>query len=773
MERGTMIRKILLLGLTLLIFSFGVSAQTGAATLISDFDEAGIDGWWTYVDDLGSTFSAELDSDVSYDGTNALRYEFSVASDGFSGAGFDFGTPFDWREGSGLVFRLRASKPGIPVAIVLHLRDETQTSTQSPGISPFAYVFTTPEGSENDWVEMNVSWDSFERLFWMGEAGITEFTAEAVASFEIALEGLPEAANEGTLWFDDIRVISDIDLNQPPNYSELRGPIQPVVVNNLGYRPTDAKTFVTTQAFDAYSIVDDATGEAVYDGEGTFYWGFDADGQTPVYRADFSDLQTPGAYRVVIEGVGESHPFDIADDVYAEAAYIGMRVLYLQRSGLTIDDAAISGLSLPAAHLEPAVLWDEPDGAPMDVSGGWYDAGDYGRFVPTAAFAVNQLMLAYHANPDLFADGALDIPESGNGVPDLLDEIRWELDWLHKMQREDGAVHHKVTTRSFPGYGTLAVDDTAQMFVFGVSSADAAYFAGAMAQASVIYAEVDPVFAAKCLESAERAWAWLSQHPDQFPPGGFQNPPVSEYPMQGGYDFVGVETMPRLWASAELFKATGDAAYQDAFADLFTGFDGGQAMSWANFYPMALYAYLTSDGADADLTEQVAAAFQAQAAEINGVTQMSAYQVALNDGVAGYEYVWGSNQVALAHGLYLMLASELFPETDYSAAAKAQLDYLLGLNPLAYTYVGGIGENSVLYPHHNVSFHYKISVPGFVTEGPNSQGAGGDAVLIALRESGAPASHSYIDDWDSWASNEPTIDANATFTALLAYVLGE
>jgi endoglucanase len=762
-------RKTLLL-LVLLAFGMMARAQDNAATIISDFDTAGIDGWWTYVDNVGSTFAASVDSDVVFDGTASLRYDFSVNPSGFAGAGFDFGTPYDWREGRGIVFRLRASEAGIPVAIVLHLSDDTQTSTQTPGISPFAYTFTTPEGSETDWVEVNISWDGFERLFWMGDAGIIEFTAEAVASFEIALEGLPEAANTGTLWFDNIRVISETDLNQPPSYSEVRGVIQPVVVNNLGYRPTDAKFFITTKEFAAYTLVNNATDAVVHSGEGDFYWGFDPDSQSPVYRADFSDFQTAGAYRVVIDGVGESYPFDIAEDVYTDVTYIGMRALYLQRSAIDINDADISGLTLSAGHTAPAVLWDDPS-VSLDVSGGWYDAGDYGRYIPTGTFAVNQLLLAYAANPELFPDGALDIPESGNGVPDLLDEIRWELEWLFKMQREDGAVHHKVTTRSFPSYGTLASDDTAQMYVFGVSSADAAYFAGAMAQASVIYADIDPDFAAKCLEAAQRAWAWLMEYPEQFPAGGFQNPPISEYPMQGGYDFVGIENVPRMWAAAELFKATGDTAYQDVFKSYFVGFEAGQAMSWANFYPMALYAYLTADDADTDLTAQVAAIFQAQAAEIHEVSQMSPYQVALNDGVEGFYYVWGSNQVALAHGLYLMLADSLFPTEGYAAVAKAQVDYLLGLNPLAYTYVGGIGENSVLRPHHNVSYHYRISVPGFVTEGPNSQGAGGDAVLIALRDSGAPVSHSYIDDWDSWASNEPTVDANATFTALMAYVL--
>jgi endoglucanase len=261
----------------------------------------------------------------------------------------------------------------------------------------------------------------------------------------------------------------------------------------------------------------------------------------------------------------------------------------------------------------------------------------------------------------------------------------------------------------------------------------------------------------------------LEAHPEQTPEGGFQNPPVSDYPMQGGYDFVGVEFVPRLWAAGELFKATGDSRYQDAFADLFAEAEGGQAMSWANAYPMALYALLTSDNPDPELWEAVGDVFDRQARAIFNVTRRSGYGVALNDGIEGFEYVWGSNQVALAHGLYLMMADEIFPNENYANAAIAQIHYLFGVNPLAKSYFGGLGANPILEPHHNVSFHFNISVPGFVSEGPNSQGAGGDATLLVLWDAEVPSAMRFTDDWHSWASNEPTIDANATFVALLSY----
>ncbi len=768
-------RNILLLILLTPMLVSPVLAQDepAAATLIDDFDtgyESGelVPQWWTYSDDTGTTFAASLDTETVYNGTASLRMDVQMVAQGFAGMGFDYGLPRDWQQGEGIVLRMRASEVGLPLNIVLHIADDTQTSALSPGVSPFGCAFTTPEGSADDWVTVTLPWDCFQRLMWVGEEGIMDFTAYPISSFEISFDGVEPYA--GTVWIDDIRVISETDLNQPPSFTDMFADLPVVRASQIGYRPEDRKLFVATVPVTTFSIVDDATGETVYEGR-TESRGFDDDAQQEIYWGRFHSLTTPGTYRVVLDTGDESYPFTISDDVYAAPTRLAARAFYLQRSGIPIQDANISGVNLEAGHLEPAVLWGDESNTPMDVSGGWYDAGDFGRYMPTAAFAVEQLLIGFNANPEFFADGTLNIPESGNGQPDLLDEIRWELDWMLRMQREDGAVHNKVTTRSFPDYGTLPAEDTSQLYVFEVSSADTAYFAAATAHAARTFEAYDADYAATLLSAAERAWAWLEQNPEQVPPGGFQNPPVSEYPMQGGYDFVGTEEVPRMWAAAELFNTTGDAAYETAFAQYFAAVspETKQAMSWANAYPMALYAYLTADNTNTETWAAVADVFQAQAQAIFDVAFMSGYGVTLNDGVAGFEYVWGSNQVALAHGLYLMMANELFPDVRYPHAALQQVQYVLGTNPLAKSYISGLGTDPVVELHHNVSFRMQQAVPGFITEGANSQGSGGDAALEALWEIGVPAAMSYTDDWDSWATNEPTIDANATFVALLAY----
>lgn len=767
-------KKSVLFALIVLIFTgLPAAAQTPAVTLIDDFDtdyEAGsISGWWTYSKDASTSFIAAVDTEAPFNGTGALRLDVDIPPGSYAGLGFDFSFLRDWQAGSGFVMQMRATETGLPLNIVLHLNDETQTSTVSPGVTPFGCTFTTPEGSDQGWTEVILSWDCFQRLMWVGSEGIMEFSPQSISSFEIAFENTGEQPLAGTIWIDDIRVISDTDLNAPPSLTDVFGELPVIHANQIGYRPQDKKYFVSTIPAAHFTIVDDATGEMVSAGL-LIDQGFDPDVDRNILRGSFDTLTEPGTYRIVLSSGEESAPFTISEDVYAQPLWLATRYLYLQRSAMPINDAEFSGITLEAGHTQPAQFWGDTSGATIDVTGGWYDAGDFGRFIPTAAFAVNQLLYAFQANPDYFTDGSLNIPESGNGMPDLLDEIRWELDWMLKMQREDGAVYHKVTTRSFPPYGTLPAEDTQQMFVFDISSADTAYFAAVTAQASLIYRDYDAEYADQLLEAANRAGVWLLDHPEQVPPGGFQNPPVSEYPMQGGYDFVGVEDIPRLWAAAELFKTTGDPAYEMAFTNHFAAAPQDQhTMVWANSYPMALYAYLTADDTDAETRAAVESVFQAQVEQIFSVVDESGYNVALTDTQPGFHFEWGSNQVALAHGLYLMLAHELYPDTQYVNAALGQIHYLLGVNPLAKAYISGIGANPVLQPHHNVSFHLREAVPGIITEGANSQNTGGDAVLQGLWDINVPPAMRYTDDWDSWASNEPTIDANATFVALLAH----
>jgi len=549
----------------------------------------------------------------------------------------------------------------------------------------------------------------------------------------------------------------------------------PIKINQIGYLPEEKKELISSEAALKYIIRDSESGDEVFSGS-MRYSGFDDDTDMEIYSGDFSDFQDNGRFLAEVVGVGMSYPFTIDNRVYDDALKLSSRFFYLQRSGTVIRLNDKNDTSVPGGHFKKASEWKNPS-VHRDVSGGWYDAGDFGRYIPTGAFSVNQLLYAYTMNPDVHKDGSLDIPEFNNGIPDLLDEIKWELSWMLKMQKDNGAVYHKVTTRDYPEMGTIPSEDENPLFLFGPTSSDTAYFTGAMARSSMILGPWDPSFAERCREAALRSYAWLKNNPDQYPPGGFQNPPPSKYPMQGGYDFFGSEDHARMWAASEIFSLTGNEDALEDFQKLFRKSqvnDDFIKMDWSDPYGMALYAYLSSSSSENKGTfyVEVFDNFIKQADQIVEIAEESLFHTALKGRSGSFAYVWGSNQVVSANGLELLMAYSLTENPIYLESAYNQIQYLLGCNGLSKIYLSGIGTDPVKYPHHNLSIHLESAIPGIVGEGPNGAaqaGSGGDVQLKKLWRKDTPPALCYVDSSESYATNEPTIDANASFTALLSY----
>lgn len=498
-------------------------------------------------------------------------------------------------------------------------------------------------------------------------------------------------------------------------------------------------------------------------------FGFDSDSGEGLWRGDFTAFRLPGAYRIRVAGRGSSYPFVIAGNVNRNVTRLAARWFYLQRSGVEVRDTA-TGVEHNADYLEAAFLRDEHGVVSterFDTSGGWWDAGDYGRYVPTAASSIVLLMYAYHFNPHMFRDGSLDIPESGNGVPDLLDEIRWELEWLLKMQRSDGAVHQKTATRDYaevsPGR------DTQQIYLFDVTSQATAQFAGALSEASVIYRNNDRKFADRLLAAARRAWVWLEANPGKYPIGGFRNPDDEN---GGDYAVTGDETQQRLWAAGGLFHATGEQRYKNAFAELWARHDRAAevyGLSWPDGYVFAMFAYLHRPDGSERIKKEIKETILQQTEKILSVSKRTGYGVALSGKAPPFGYGWGSNCLALSYGIYLLLGNELAPKLDLVNGAAAQLNWVLGVNPLNKAFITGAGSNPIRSPHHMLSILRGSPVPGAIGEGPNAMAIGGDPVLKELFAANVPFAKRYVDDAGSWATNEPTIDANAAFVAVAAW----
>jgi endoglucanase len=526
----------------------------------------------------------------------------------------------------------------------------------------------------------------------------------------------------------------------------------PINLNQIGYLPNAAKVAVMNgEAIAAEaSVIDSATGKEVFKGSVSTAVKNAATGREEA-RFDFSSVTAPGTYKIVSGGV-ESFEFKIDDKVYADAFKASLRMFYLQRCGTELTAELAGDFAHPACHTEKATIFGTKD--KIDVSGGWHDAGDYGRYVVSGAKAAADLMLAYSLYPDAFDDN-LGIPESGNEIPDVLDEVKYELDWLFKMQNSEGGVYHKVTCANFPSF-VMPEEETEELIVTPVSTTATADFAAVMAMASTVYAPFDMPFSQRCLDAATRASGYLDKHQGIE---GAKNPDgivTGEYPDQNDAD-------ERLWAYAELFKATGDTVYDDEFSALMSG---GSAtcntdLGWQGVGAYAGYAYLSADKNKGKFYDVVHASFMAGIADIEATASTDSYNCSLK------EYPWGSNMTVANNGMLLLLFDKAEGTNKGDAVAREQLNYLLGTNGTGYCFLTGFGTLSPKNPHHRPSQAKKTAVPGMLAGGPNQNLE--DPYAQNVLTGTAPAL-CYADSDQAFSLNEVTIYWNSPLVFLFAYV---
>ena len=501
----------------------------------------------------------------------------------------------------------------------------------------------------------------------------------------------------------------------------------------------------------------------------------DPDTGDTVRLADFSALGESGTFYLEVAGLGTSDEFDVAPDVYARAFLLVSRAFYGQRCGMAVDLAPLHpGYSYPACHVagtpNPDALLHASAGAggTVDGSGGWHDAGDYGKYVVNSGITTGELLWAYELFPERVGAVSLQIPESGNGVPDLLDEARWNLRWMLKMQDADGGVWHKLTSERFGGFVMPHRDDGGPRYVIGTGSAPfksscaTGDFAAVMALAARVFRPFDAEFASAALAAAERAWSWLARNPNVV----FRNccgVVTGEYGDGNCAD-------ERLWAAAELFRTTGSPVYNAYFTASFSA--GGAVLSegapaWPEVRSLALLSYALSrqPSTDEAVRSRIRADAVAAGALLVARTRANPYRISLRP----TDYVWGSNGVVANYGVALVLVNALQPDPALLDAAAENLHYLLGRNTFALSWVTQLGDRPFRHPHHRPSGGDANAEPwpGLLSGGPNRYG--GDPVIDALPA--APPARRYRDDQGSYASNENAINWNAPLVFLLASLL--
>lgn len=495
----------------------------------------------------------------------------------------------------------------------------------------------------------------------------------------------------------------------------------------------------------------------------------DSDTGDRVQAADFTSLQKNGTYYLLVPGVGRSWDFTIGPNVYMRAFYLSMRAFYGQRCGTAVDlGPEFPGYKHGACHLVGAYHQSSGKSGPHESARGWHDAGDYGRYVVNSGISTGTLLWTWEIFGARIKNVNLNIPESGNGTPDLLNEVRWNLDWMLTMQDADGGVWHKQTSENFAPFVMPEVDSSIS-YVIGTnkepykSSCATADFAAVMAIAARAYQPFDAVYAQKCLAAAEKAWAWLQKYPDIT----FRN---SSGVITGGYgDNVCGDEL--LWASAELWRTTGKEPYENYFLDHFGLFVKELRPvgppSWPRVAPLGLWTYVLGGGKNQDAITTIRQATKKAADEIVDRTNHNGYRISMTT----KDFGWGSNAVAANYGMQLLVANAIRPDAHYVETAAENLHYLLGRNTFSLSWVTLLGENPFRHPHHRPSAADKNPEPwpGLLSGGPNPSRQ--DAAMSKLPN--VPPAKMYLDEQESYASNEVAINWNAPLVFLLAGMLKE
>ncbi|WP_310832746.1 glycoside hydrolase family 9 protein [Paenibacillus pedocola] len=525
--------------------------------------------------------------------------------------------------------------------------------------------------------------------------------------------------------------------------------VRAITVDQIGYSTYGKKIALFTGTEHSFRVVNSETGAVVFKGVSAAAADDKASGAR-VHAADFSAVTAAGRYFLEAGDGAVSATFDIADKPYQELQKGLLKAFYYYRCGAELSGGYAGPWGHAACHLAEGTVIGQPE-LKLDSSGGWHDAGDYGKYSGPGAKAIADLLLAYELYPAAFA-GDFTLPESDGKMPDVLLECKVELDFLFKMQEAgSGGVYHKLTTLNFPGLDVMPEDDTSELFFSPVSAAATGDFAGVMAMAARIYKPFDESYADRCLKAAVAGWQWLEQHPEE---PGFKNPPqitTGEYGDAEDHD-------ERFWAAAELYRTTGEEVYHKAVQALsrlpFPKF----SLGWADMGGYGTLAYLLNGEAQGDvaLYTSLKEGLLAEAEQLVQVSNLDGYLISLRE----EDYIWGSNMLVMNNAMLLLAAEHFSGEARYADCALDHLHYLLGRNVLDISYVTGFGDRPVLHPHHrpSVGDHVEAPVPGLVSGGPD-RGLHDEYVLQHLQ--GKPAAQCFADHELSYSTNEVTIYWNS------------
>ena len=550
------------------------------------------------------------------------------------------------------------------------------------------------------------------------------------------------------------------------------------LMNQLGLYP-DAEKTVVYPGNDANGLeVRDLNGKTVLklDAPDVYDWEYSGE---EVQTFDISAIKTPGTYRLFRGGAYVGSPITVGKNVYEDLVKASLKWFYYQRASMPLLPQYAGKWARAAGHMDDKVIIYGSDkvtggkgaGKTIKSDRGWYDAGDYGKYIVNSGITVWTLLEIYENFPKYADSLSWNIPREFGKLPLLLEEVRYNLDWMLTMQDKDGGVYHKVSTLKFCG-SVQPEDDTAPRYAIIKNVTASLDFAGVMAQASVVYRKFDKAYADKMLKAAESAYAWAKKNPKAFykQPSDVNTGSYAPGNEDGKDEFR--------WAAAELYRAKavagakGDKAAAGYLKDLKGNAFSPNGAWWGDMNMIAAFRVaLDSALFDKDVVAAAKKTVMNEANNLRAVGDTSAYRLP----AFPWSWNWGSNSAMANNGMVLVHAYLLTGDKSYLDGAQQCLDYLLGKNPQDITYVTGFGYRSPRNPHHRPSESDFVDdpVPGMLVGGPH---LGKQDINLDGKEPWKCPNYAaadkpalaYIDNRCSYATNEVAINWNAPLAYLAA-----
>ncbi|MEP6908724.1 MAG: glycoside hydrolase family 9 protein [Pseudoxanthomonas sp.] len=545
-----------------------------------------------------------------------------------------------------------------------------------------------------------------------------------------------------------------------------------IKLNQLGFYPNAPKTAVVTGTVSSSSFYITSTNL-----RDTVFTGTLSEEKQSAYSstktriANFSSLARQGSFVVLIADVGHSYVFEISDDANKQAAVTTIKGYYYQRASMPLEAKFAGKWHRSAGHPDTmiyvhssAASRSRPEGTVISSPGGWYDAGDYNKYIVNSGITMGTILSAYEDFPQYFKQLHTNIPESGDAVPDVLNEAIYNLRWMLTMQDPDnGGVYNKCTNANFDGMVMPGVTK-APRYVVQKGTGATLDFAAITAQASRIldsYKKQLPGLSDSCIKAAMKAWQWALLHPAMEYNQGTMNQTYKPAISTGGYGDRNFND-EWLWAASELYITTKDKNFYEVVSQHMK--DNVGLPGWGSVGMMGYYSFLRFNRElPAALKDSVAKMSDLVMSIANGyIEKTSANAFATVMGQSARDYNWGGNSTAGNQGILLIKAYLLSGDKKYIDYAVTNLDYLLGRNATGYCFVTGLGSKSPMFPHHRQSTGDGIlePVPGLLVGGPNA------SMQDRCKYEFTETETAYSDSDCSYASNEIAINWNAPIVYL-------